>query len=99
MGRISNEEFRAMVNDIDVPDREIGRLLIRSANDTNRGKLQDIRLVPDPTKVEVEPGQENALSFGNGFSRWRRELRFLRDLEAGDTRPVLVSEGDSWFQF
>ena len=99
MPRISADQFREMVRDISVPDREIGELLIRSADDRNRGKLRDITLVPDPAKVEVEPGKENALAIGNGISRSRRQRRFRRALGAGDKRPVLVSEGDSWFQF
>jgi hypothetical protein len=99
MPRISADRFRAMVNDVSVPDREIGELLIRSPDDNNRGKLRDITLVPDPDKVEVEPGKENALAIGNGISRSRRQRRFRLALNAGDKRPVLVSEGDSWFQF
>lgn len=99
MARISAEQFRAMVRDVSVPDREIGDLLVRSADDANRGKLRDITLVPDPAKVEVEPGKENALAIGNGICRSRRQRRFRRALNAGDGRPVLVSEGDSWFQF
>jgi hypothetical protein len=99
MSRISADQFRKMVRDDSVPDREIGELLIRSPDDGNRGKLRDITLVPDPAKVEVEPGKENALAIGNGISRSRRQRRFRRTLEGGDKRPVLVSEGDSWFQF
>lgn len=99
MPRISADEFRAMVTDISVPDRAIGELLIRSPDDRNLGKLRDITLVPDPTKVAVEEGKENALAIGNGISRSRRQRRFQLAIALGDTRPVLVSEGDSWFQF
>ena len=99
MPRISADEFRAMVKDISVPDREIGELLIRSPDDGNRGKLRDITLVPDPAKVAVEEGKENALAIGNGISRSRRQRRFRQAIAVGDKRPVLVSEGDSWFQF
>jgi len=99
MPRISADRFRAMVKDVSVPDRKIGELLLRSPDEGNRGKLRDITLVPDPAKVEVEPGKENALAIGNGISRSRRQRRFRLALKAGDMRPVLVSEGDSWFQF
>ena len=93
MPRISADQFRAMVRDISVPDREIGELLIRSPDDGNRGKLRDITLVPDPAKVAVEPGKENALAIGNGISRSRRQRRFRQAIAVGDKRPVLVSEG------
>ena len=99
MPKISAEQFRAMVRNPDVPDKEIGELLIHSPDDVNRGKLRDITLVPDPAKVEVEFHNENAMAIGNGICRGRRQRRFLRAIDAGDPRPVLVSEGDSWFQF
>ena len=51
MPRISADEFRAMVKDISVPDREVGELLIRSPDDGNRGKLRDITLVPGPANT------------------------------------------------
>ncbi len=45
--------------------------------------------------VEVE----NALKIGNGLARFRRMQSFSRRLQKGVDQPVLVSEGDSWFQF
>jgi hypothetical protein len=39
------------------------------------------------------------MSWANGLSRLRRLEKFRARVASGDPRPVLVSEGDSWFQF
>lgn len=61
-------------------------------------------MIPNPALVDVaEPrdATEGAMmmSWANGLSRMRRQERFRARMAAGDRRPVLVSEGDSWFQF
>lgn len=62
----------------------------------------DLRLEPDPAKVEIPPallGNENAMALANDISRSRRKNTFDRRKKSGRYPPVLVSEGDSWFQF
>jgi hypothetical protein len=39
------------------------------------------------------------MRIGNGLARWRRQRRFKNRVARGETLPILVSEGDSWFQF
>ncbi len=39
------------------------------------------------------------MNFANGIARMRRRIRFDRMLADGYKGPVLVSEGDSWFQY
>ena len=39
------------------------------------------------------------MSWANGLCRLRRQRRFRRRRRRGDGRIVLVSEGDSWYQF
>jgi N-acetylmuramoyl-L-alanine amidase len=39
------------------------------------------------------------VKIGNGLARWRRQRQFHRRRNSGERLPVLVSEGDSWFQF
>lgn len=58
----------------------------------------DPRVVHNPELVE-DPEFEDAMSIGNGWSRRRRRKRFIRRVQKGSTAPVIVSEGDSWFQF
>jgi GH24 family phage-related lysozyme (muramidase) len=39
------------------------------------------------------------MNWANELAAWRRRNAFLARIEAKDPRPVLVSVGDSWFQF
>lgn len=39
------------------------------------------------------------MTIGNWWCRRRRRARFERRVAAGEELPVIVSEGDSWFQF
>ncbi|RWD85474.1 MULTISPECIES: hypothetical protein [unclassified Mesorhizobium] len=48
---------------------------------------------------EVEMDAASAIRIGNGLARWRRQRQFNLRRLAGEALPVLVSEGDSWFQF
>ena len=63
----------------------------------------DFTLVPDPEVVEYDSSnlgaEEGLMNIGNAWYRGRRRKKFKKQLRAGDKRPVLVSEGDSWFQF
>ena len=59
-------------------------------------------LVPNPKYVEVDPEQladENAMKIANNFCRMRRRSTFNKRVKDGVDLPVIVSEGDSWFQF
>lgn len=62
----------------------------------------DFKIVPDPEKVELKFEDlefENAMQIGNGLSRFRRQAKFRRRKLLGSKLPVLVAEGDSWFEF
>ena len=99
MSKISYEEFRQKLMDIDIPDAEIRQYLTVDLEHTG---AFNPRFVTDPEKVEVSPDElelESAMAIGNAISRSRRHKRFRRAIDNGDARDVLVSEGDSWFQF
>jgi hypothetical protein len=100
MTKLPYNEFKHMIMDPNVPDKEIGLYL---SVDRERGGPFDPRLAPDPAKVDLgQEGRfdtENAMRWANGICLWRRERRFEQRRSAGETLPVLVSEGDSWFQF
>ena len=93
--KITFEEFKRMLEDPEVPDSEI-RKYLRAAPESSGAFAPQFQ--PDPEKVEADPF-ESALTIGNSLSRWRRRRRFQRRQNRGDNRPVIVSEGDSWFQF
>lgn len=100
MNRIDLDTLTGMMRDPEVDDAELARFLV--VDDAHSGPLTP-RLIPNPELVELPPmtaaQHENAMSFGNAAARWRRQRRLERALAANDDRPLLVSEGDSWFQF
>ena len=49
----------------------------------------------DPLRTRADLG----LGFLNGASRARRRRRFERRLRDNDPAPLVVAEGDSWFQY
>ncbi len=90
-----------MLSDPDVPDAQI-RPYLKAQRDASRPF--DPRVVPDPELVVMDETDrfrvESAIRWGNGISRFRRHRRYERRRLFGERGlPVLVSEGDSWFQF
>lgn len=100
MTRLSYDAFKAMIMNPDVPDSEIAPFLRALPDDS--GPF-DPRIEPDPDKVEMTPegdfDVESAIRWGNAICRWRRQQKFEQQIANGVKKPVLVSEGDSWFQF
>ncbi|MER9593942.1 hypothetical protein [Mesorhizobium sp. M0244] len=100
MEKLSYRDFKAMIMNPDVPDSEIAPYL--KALPEASGPF-DPRVVPDPDKVELTAEAQfdiqNAVKWGNTVSRWRRHQAFNNAIANGVRKPVLVSEGDSWFQF
>jgi hypothetical protein len=101
IAKIPYDEFKAMLMDPEIPDSKIAPYL--KAIPEASGPF-DPQFVPDPDKVEMtragEFDVESALRWANSICRWRRQERFKSRVgQQGETRPVLVSEGDSWFQF
>lgn len=96
--RISFSRYQEMLRDIDVTDEEIAAYSIIAKGD---GAFDPL-IKPNPDLVDMTPADveaESAMRIGNGLARWRRQQAFKRRKEAGEQLPVLVSEGDSWFQF
>jgi len=98
VSKIPYTQYLAMLNDLEAAEESI---LAYSLVKSGRSAF-DVQLHPSPEKVEIteqELSAENAMAIGNRLARWRREGRFANRIAAGDKRPVIVSEGDSWFQF
>lgn len=92
--RLSFDDFLRLLDNPDVPDSEIAKYLDRSSG---RGGLN---IAFDVNTDLVEPDRsESAMRFGNWWCRRRRRNRFQERLSEGSDLPVIVSEGDSWFQF
>jgi endonuclease/exonuclease/phosphatase family metal-dependent hydrolase len=99
-GAITFEELKRRMADPAIPDAELRPYLEPARRE--RGPLRpEVR--PNPERVILPPAAEaeleSAMDWGNGWSRWRRLRRFEIGLVTQPTTPVLLSEGDSWFQF
>ena len=98
MSKITFNEYLEIVRN---PETDDNTILSLSIVEKGQGGF-DYTIKPDPQKVELTPEDiafENAFKIGNGLSRFRRQLRFRRRKLLGSKLPILVSEGDSWFQF
>lgn len=97
--RISYQQFQTMLLDLDVSDETIASYVLV---DRDRSGPFNPVFAPNPEFVEMtfaEFEAESALGIGNGLARFRRQLAFKTRLATGSKLPVLVAEGDSWFQF
>lgn len=98
MSKITYSKYLELARDPETDDKT---LLSYSIIERGRGGF-DFTIKPNPEKVELTENDiefENALQIGNGFCRFRRQSRFKRRKLFGCKLPVLVSEGDSWYQF
>lgn len=96
---ISMAELQRLMRDPDVPTSTLRQYFTVTPG---ASRPFSPSIIPDPARVEVAPpadGLEGAMmmSWANGLCRMRRQELFRR--RAAQGLPVLVSEGDSWFQF
>ncbi len=99
MSKISYHEYQSLLLSDEVEDEKILEYskIVKGASGSFDWTLQ-----PDPEKVEVSQEEleaESAMQIGNSLCRWRRARRYFKRKKNGVDLPVLVSEGDSWFQF
>lgn len=101
--RITPAELNRKLADLSIPESELADYFI--ADDEHSGPFHPkLRLNPDTVELPADPAaararSEAAMNFANGIARMRRSIRFDRMLADGYAGPVLVSEGDSWFQY
>jgi hypothetical protein len=98
MAKLDYYELMAMLNNPDIPDEKLRQYL---TVDPKSGPFDPV-VVPNEDTVEItelEAEAADAMRIGNGLARWRRQRRFQKRKARGEALPVLVSEGDSWFQF
>lgn len=98
MTKITYQEYVSMLFDPDALEAEVLRYSIVVPGQN----AFDIRLVPNPDLVlltDEEKEVENAMAIGNGYCRWRRKVTFNRRVRKNVDLPIIISEGDSWFQF
>ncbi len=100
MERIDYATLETMLRNPEVPDAQIRPYLTGAPG---AGGAFDPRVVPDPALVSMDETDrfrfESAIRWGNAISRWRRQRLYELRRDRGERLPVLMSEGDSWFQF
>jgi hypothetical protein len=98
MNKLDYTDFEKMVADPDVSDAEISRYLTARLD----VPFND-RIIPDQARILMKPEERVEIlgikKWANKFCRKRRQERFRRRVRNGEKKPILVSEGDSWFQF
>lgn len=98
MSKIGYEDFRQKLLNAGISDTAIRQYL---KVDPHRSGAFSPCFVIDTAKVDVSDDElefASALCFDSRPCRQLRHRRFERAIDNGDARPVLVSEGDSWFQ-
>lgn len=100
--KITLDELGEKFEDIDVPETSLA-FYFEGRPDAS-SPFNPV-LQPDPRKVILSDTEERAVH-GAGAFNWlnahltrRRQKRFKREWAKNDGRPMLVFEGDSWFQF
>ena len=99
--RISLAEFQRRMADPRVPEASLKPYIIA---DRERSKPYAPAFLPNPALVDIpldltEEQGTALMAAGNETMRLRRHSAFQIRQLFGDARPILVSEGDSWFQF
>ncbi|ATE59010.1 caspase family protein [Thauera sinica] len=101
--RITPAELNRKLTDLSIPESELAQYFLTDEESSGffDPKLQ---LNPETVDLPTDPDErhtrsEAAMNFANGIARMRRRLRFDSMLADGYKGPVLVSEGDSWFQY
>lgn len=99
--KISLEKLTALIADPKTPPEELKKYLIL---DEERSGPFAPRVTINPQTVKIPADaprarSEAAMTFANGWARQLRWVDFHNRIAAGYDGPVIVSEGDSWFQF
>lgn len=99
---ISYAELERRLEDIDIPDRALRPYFTGDPAASQPFapvvQIDPATVVLDRTaRFRVEGAF--AMDWANRIARRRRQERFARRRARGERRPVLVAEGDSWFQF
>lgn len=96
--KISFSEYKQLILDPYSSEQEIRKY---STIIKGNGAF-DWKLSPNPDWVEITPSlddQESVMLFANGIAKYKRKIFFKIRKDNGSKKPLLVSEGDSWFQF
>lgn len=101
--RISPTELNRLLADPSIPESNLAKYFMI---DDERSSLfrPALKLNPETVELpadadELRARSEAAMNFANWIARMRRHSRFERMIADGYAGPIMVSEGDSWFQY
>ena len=100
---ISPEELNAKLADLSIPEKDLSRYFLLD-EERSRPFKPVLQLNPQTVNIPGDPEaararSEAAMTFANRIARMRRLLKFEHMLAGTYNGPIIVSEGDSWFQF
>jgi lysophospholipase L1-like esterase len=101
--RISPEKLNTMLADLSIAEKDLARYFLLDEAHSSPFKPvlqlnpQTVELPGDPKAARAR--SEAAMTFANSISRMRRWLKFEHRIAGDYSGPIIVSEGDSWFQF
>lgn len=100
---ITHQELISMLEDEFTSERELRQYLMV---DENSSRMFHPKIVANPETVVLPARSDDIRIQGeilmrvfNDYSKARRKRRFERMIRGGHRGPVIVSEGDSWFQY
>lgn len=100
--KISIDELMAKMADLDADQGDLSEYFIVD-EDASRPFAPQFRLNPQtvaiPRGAEGEARSAAAMNGANWFARMHRQGQFYKRLRKGYEGPIIVSEGDSWFQY
>ncbi len=104
-GKISVAELNAKISDLTIPEEELAKYF-EVDPDTSGPMEPTLKLnpalveVPAARDAEGQARSAALLNSANWIARLRRQARYHQKIGSGTYRgPLIVSEGDSWFQY
>ena len=103
--KISVEDLNAKIGDLSIPEEDLAKYfeVDPDASGPMDPILQlnpDLVDVPDSKDSEAAARSAALLNSANWIARLRRQARYHQKIGSGTYRgPLIVSEGDSWFQY
>lgn len=104
MSKETFDKFSEDVSNIDIPEEDLIHYF-KEQEQTDKLDGFAPNIVIDENEVDLQDVEdsrvEGAVVFRavNGLSRNRRKKKFIRSIKKHRDRPIIVTEGDSWFQF
>lgn len=102
MAKITVEQLMSKMSDLGTDEAELADYFIV---DEDESSAFAPRLKLNPSTVQIPRGTEAAqrtaalMNSANWFARMHRKGRFRDTIAKGYNGPIIVSEGDSWFQY